>query len=584
MIEERSLKTNMKLKNACKYVLDILFILAVLTHTLQSVSGKPCDAVHLVESSFQKTNPSGCSVFTVSKGNQVFFGGNDDYITSDNHYWIDPGDADGYGVIWIGQPDNVQQGVNECGLAYDANGLPRVDVNPHPERIPVHGDYTSYPIQILHACATVEEVITWISAHQWHSYMHDQMHFADANGDAVIISAASGGELAFTRKPPGDGFLVSTNFNVASPSNGYGYPCWRYDRAREMLGQLVSRDRALTFHDAADVLYAISQQGGTSWTVSSLLADLTSGVIYLYYFYQFDRPVVLNVLEELDHPRAAGPLSQLFPDEVRQEAASRYEQMNSRALLCRWVSTVWLVLVLISLVILVALPPHGKRDLRLWIPAVILSGPLALTARLVAGPTHKPPGWKAVLTETSGDMAPTIIAFVVFLMVLLLVPAVQANPLLQLVFMLFLPPLAGLLVFHGPFLSRVANMSRGRFLFHRLPHVIVVSNIGMGGITIIGMYLINLSLQFCPLMPFRVWTIIPFWIIGALGAVIGGLLIAIYDRWTVKRGFHAWSALATGEGEARTHSWRRLWWWILLSYAILFAGIASGVALEKALG
>jgi hypothetical protein len=180
-------------------------------------------------------------VLSLSKGEQVFFGGNDDSINPDSYYWVDTGNAQNYGAIWIGQPDNVQQGVNEQGLAYDSNVLPRVDVNPHSERIPVSGSYASYPIHILHECATVEEVITWVRAHQWHSFMHDQMHFADATGDAVIISAGTDGEVVFTRKSPGDGFLVSTNFNIANPANGFGYPCWRYDRAQKLLNQLVNQ-------------------------------------------------------------------------------------------------------------------------------------------------------------------------------------------------------------------------------------------------------------------------------------------------------------------------------------------------------
>jgi hypothetical protein len=413
--------------------------------------------------------------------------------------------------------------------------------------------------------------------------MHDQMHFADASGDAVIISAAPDGELAFTRKPRGDGFLVSTNFNIADPSNSYGYPCWRYDRAQELLGQMVNQEGELAARDASGVLDAISQQGTTSWTISSLVADLTHGMVYLYYFYQFDRPVMLNVMEELANPRDPGPLSELFPDDVRQEAASRYQQIQAKNMRCRWVGLAWLAIVLVSLVILVVLAPRGNRSLRLWIPAVILGGPLALSARLIAGLSPKPPCWKAVLTETSGDMIHAIVALVLFLMVLLLIPAVQANPPLQLLFMLLLPPLAGLLIFHGPLLAPVTEMRFGRFLNRRLPHVIVVSNIGMGGICVPGMYLINLSLQFCPVMPFSVWTIIPFWIIGSLGAVIGGLLISIYDRWAIKRGFWAWTVLATLEDEVRTPSWRRLWWWILLSYAILFGGIVLGVVIQKAI-
>jgi hypothetical protein len=263
-------------------------------------------------------------VFTVSKGDQVFFGGNDDYINPDSYYWVDPGNGDNYAAIWIGTRDNVQQGVNEKGLAYDANGLPRVDTNPHPERMPVSGGYSSYPIHILHECATVEEVINWVNAHQWHSYMHDQMHFADATGEAVIISARADGEIVFTRKPPGDGFLVSTNFNVANPSNG-SYPCQRYETASGQLGQLMRQDTDLTVQDAVSVLDAVHVEEDTSWTVGSMVADLPHGTVYLYYFHQYDRPVVLNVMEEIASPRAEGPLSRLFPEDVQQEATRRYQ-------------------------------------------------------------------------------------------------------------------------------------------------------------------------------------------------------------------------------------------------------------------
>jgi hypothetical protein len=159
-----------------------------------------------------------CTVFTVSQGDRVFFAGNDDWHNRDSTYWIDPSSDARYGAIYFGEPDNVQQGFNEKGLAYGANGLPLAPVNAHPGRKPVYGGYTSCPIQILRECATVEEVIAWVQEHQWHKVMHDQLHFADATGDAVVISAGPDGEVAFTRKPDGDGFLVSTNFNRANPS------------------------------------------------------------------------------------------------------------------------------------------------------------------------------------------------------------------------------------------------------------------------------------------------------------------------------------------------------------------------------
>jgi len=543
------------------------------SHATGSSTGKVSD----------KEIPFRCSVFTMAKGQRVFFGGNDDYINPDSYYWVDPGNVDRYGVVWIGQPDNVQQGINEQGLAYDANGLPRVNVNSHTERIPVSGSYTSYPIHILHECATVEEVIVWIRTHRWHSFMHDQMQFADATGDAVIISAGPDGEVAFTRKPPGDGFLVSTNFNVARPSNGFSYPCWRYDRAQELLDRLVNREEELAVQDAASVLDAVHQEGGTGWTVSSLVADLPNGVIYLYYFHQFDKPVVLHVEKELANPRAPGPLSKLFPEDVRQEATRRYQRIQAQAGRCRWVGIVWLMIVLISLMALFVPSIRGGQGMRFWVPAVILLGPLALLVRFIAGRHRRRGIWRITLLEALGDVLPTVIAFVAFLVIIILVPEVQSARFLQLLLLLLLPFLVGWLGFNGPLLSSMTKNSDGSFLLRRIPQGLVAANMGIGGISIIAIPLINYSLRICTILPPSAWTIVTWWIIAALGSLTGGLLISFYEGWAVRRGFQAWSVLAFREGEVRTPSWRRLWWWIPLSYAALLVGFAAGVILWQVL-
>jgi len=320
-----------------KYILSVLLAL-LLTGCLIGLIYHPptpiptCNTKNACNGSISR----GCTVFTVSKGDQVFFGGNDDYILPDIHYWVDPGNGDNYGAIWIGTRDNVQQGVNEKGLAYDANGLPRMDTNPHLERAPVSGGYNSYQIHILHECATVEEVIGWVNTHQWPSYMHDQMHFADASGDAVIISAGVDGEIVFTRKPPGDGFLVSTNFNVAYPSATSNDPCWRYETATKQLKQLGNQEGELTFQDAVKVLDAVHVEEDTGWTIASMVADLPHGIVYLYYFYQYDRPVVLNVMEEITSARADGPLSELFPEDVQQEATRRYQRIPPLTRIALW--------------------------------------------------------------------------------------------------------------------------------------------------------------------------------------------------------------------------------------------------------
>ncbi len=524
--------------------------------------------------------PSGCTVFSVSKGDRVFFGGNDDYINPDSYYWVDPGDATSYGAIWIGTPDNVQQGVNEKGLAYDANGLPRVDVNPHHERALVAGSYTSYPIHILRECATVAEAIAWVNAHQWHSFMHDQMQFADATGDAVIISAGADGEVVFTRKPQGDGYLVSTNFNVANPVNGYGYPCWRYDTATKRLARLMSRDGALSAQAAADVLDAVHVERGASWTIESLVADLPNGIVYLFYFHQFDRPVVLRVAEEIANPRAGGRLSALFPEDVQQEAARRYERIRAGRSGWQTLGKVWVGLVVASLVLLLIGSIRQRRGLIFWLPVVVILGPLGLLVWLVAGRGRGAGVWRSALVEATGDVAPTVVAFIVAALVIFLSPAAQASQPLQLLLFCGLPLFAGWLAFQGPLVARATGKGYLRTLWQRLPHAWVAANLGMAGILAPGILLANMSVQ----MPLPPWIAVSWWAFAVAGALPAMLLLLLHEAWAVRRGFRAWSVLAWGEGEVASGPWRKLWWWIPLSYAVLIGGVVGNGLIQQVLG
>lgn len=530
----------------------------------------------IAENTCSESIPSGCSVFTVSKGDQVFFGGNDDYINPDQYYWVDPGDEKNYGAIWIGYPDNVQQGVNEKGLAYDANGLPRVDVNPHLERERVVGDYSSYPIHILHECATVEEVINWVITHQWHAYMHDQMHFADASGDGVIISAGIDGEVVFTRKPPGDSYLVSTNFNVANPANGYGC-CSRFDTMNEILEHKVSQTGILTVQDAADVLEAVHMDGGASWTIESMVADLTNGKVYLYYFHQFDSPIVLNVAEEIEGGREAGPLSKLFPVEVQKEAERRYQQIQAKKGYSLTTGKAWIGLVAASLVFLLLLSFRKRGGWKFWIPLTAILGPLGLLTWFVAGPNRQGKAWKAAIVEAAGDVMPTVLAFMVYLYLGIFIPSIQASESSQVLLIFGLPVIVGWLFVQGPVMGFT---NKGDFLssfFRRLPHTWLTALFAMTSAMCISSTLVVLTIE----LPVQIWHVFAWWAFTVLSALPGMLMLMPYEIWALHRGNQAWSILAGREGKVSTLSWKRLWWWVLLSMLVLVSGIVGYVYLQQ---
>jgi tetratricopeptide (TPR) repeat protein len=247
---------------------------------------------HLV---YSNTVPESCTIFTASFGDTVLFGNNEDYINPNTYYWVTPATSPFYGGVYFGF-DNLfpQGGINEKGLAFDCNGLPEAPLNPHPKLPPLRGNPG---FVMLTECSTVEEAIALAKRYNWGTSLRYQMHLADATGDAVVISAGPDGELAFERKEKGDGFLVSTNFNLAHYHKDVRKGlCTRYDTAVAMLEKI---EQDVTVEYCASILDAVHAEGAYVNTLYSNIFDLKKGTIYLYFWHQFDEVVTLNVQEEL---------------------------------------------------------------------------------------------------------------------------------------------------------------------------------------------------------------------------------------------------------------------------------------------
>jgi hypothetical protein len=216
--------------------------------------------------------------------------------------------------------------------------------------------------------------------------------------------------------------------------------------------------------------------------------------------------------------------------------------------------------------------------------AVTFLGPLALIIRQLVLHPRRTNFWQAVLVETTGNLIPVVAAYTVALIVVVLKTLSQgAGWQLQVAMMFGLPLFAGWLIFHGPLLSAVSHKKMGGFLLQRLPQVLVTTFLGLAGIFVIAMPLVNKSLSMSQLIPLSPWPVMTWWAIVVMGSVAGGILIFLYERWAVRRGFEAWSIIAGNEGEVATPSWRNLWWWILISIVILLVGLITGVMLQKIL-
>jgi hypothetical protein len=262
--------------------------------------------------------PGSCTIFAVRRGDKVFFGNNEDWSDPKTIYWVEPSAKGQYGSVYLGYNHyNPQGGINEKGLAFDYNALPKSPVKSHRELPRRPGPLVNL---IMQQSATVEEALTIIRRYDWGGALAWQMLLADATGDAVVVSAGPEGELAFTRKSPGDGFLVSTNFNRANPSNRLGsYPCPRYEKAVEMLGRIQS-ESDLTVETLRSIVDAVHVEGPGINTLYSNVMDLRQGVLYLYYWHQYGEVVTLDVAKEIAKASKPTPLRDLFSRATIEQA------------------------------------------------------------------------------------------------------------------------------------------------------------------------------------------------------------------------------------------------------------------------
>ena len=397
--------------------------------------------------------------------------------------------------------------------------------------------------------------------------------------------------MAFTRKPAGDGFLVSTNFNLANPANGT-YPCWRYD-AGERAAEGDRQHRQNSRPSARPRFSTpFTSHLPAVWTIMSVVGDLPQGLVYVYLFHQFDAPIVLNVADEIARAPDPGPLRDLFPQETVRRVDQAYQRMTARSARCDAVGLTWLGLVAVSLVALLLLARSAGQGLVFWVPVVAVLGPVGLlvwrvtaSGRRAGLPADRtadegPAVWKRSLVETVGDLPPYLIGLVLGLLAIVSLPEIGQSASYQLLIDYGFPLAIGVFLYQGPLQAWATHDRYLRVLWRRLPATIISTNLALTGLLAAAFPLISLFLKNCPIGGPAV---LLWWIIAVLGGLAGGSVLYVYHRWAVQRGFVAWSALLWGRDEEyncepviASPTWRRVWIWLLVSFVVLVAGIALG--------
>ena len=247
-----------------------------------------------------------------------------------------PPSSEGYGSVHFGitGPDgqyNFEGAVNDQGLAWDCNSTPRgkLDPDPNPGK-PYYLDHPNFLYRITKKAATVDEAIRIAKNYHFGEVMLGQYHIADANGDAVVISAGPDGKVAFTRKDPGEGYLLSTNFNLAQPERG---PVdFRWETATERLEELRN-GAELSPEYAMDLMKAVHLEALTTYTLYQNVLDLKGNKIYLSYMSQYDEIAEIDMEEEFAKGQRVVEMREFFSNETAAAGDAAYQQFAARFLI-----------------------------------------------------------------------------------------------------------------------------------------------------------------------------------------------------------------------------------------------------------
>ena len=319
---------------------------------------------------------NGCTIFTASSEDTVLFGQNEDYTDKNSIIWfydtpytdlIDFSHAP-YRYMMIGRyidnglnhqsidSQSWQLGINEHGLVMDGNSLESYPMNSHPEKKYSHNGIGLFA-SILGECKTVEDVIGLIKEMDFSLSMIYQIMVADANGDAIVFSPGSDGEIKITRKT-GDGYLISTNSNREISDEKLRSTDKRYALTAEMLDRIDSEEQ-LIVENFVSILEGVHVEGVELNTDFSSVIDLKSLEIYLYYSHQFEEVVTFNLIDELSMGNHEYVIQDLFSKQIVEDAENEQRTYSLKL----YISLS--ILLISSLALLVYLIIQTRKHIRL---------------------------------------------------------------------------------------------------------------------------------------------------------------------------------------------------------------------------
>jgi tetratricopeptide (TPR) repeat protein len=250
-----------------------------------------------------------CTGFVFKTDGAVYAGGNEDFRDKDFYIWFEPAASEGeHGSVFIGYPlaPNIYfafHGLNTAGLYHDSFGSGRKDLSLMRD-LPEYGGDRELFEDLMMKNATVEEALEFLGGYYHELYENNMSLLGDADGNAAVKE----GDVVIRGE---DDYFVLTNF-MLSQADRPMETCSRYRIATDML------EEGEWNLNLARAILSNTHNEGQNATKYSVICDLTSKIMYIYYFHDFEEVCVLDLKEELRLGRRRFPLKDLFSEKWQE--------------------------------------------------------------------------------------------------------------------------------------------------------------------------------------------------------------------------------------------------------------------------
>ena len=255
-----------------------------------------------------------CSMFKITLYGKTMVGNNEDSWRLTSRIWFEKGREGKYGGVYVGYSDLFPQGgMNEAGLAFDGFAVyPKQLKDVSPKR--KIDNPTNFIKEIMQNCKSVDEVRDIANKYDRRNFNSAMFLFVEKSGKYLVVESDT---LIFGN----DEKYVLSNFCPSITNDLTKVKIDRYQRGRTFLEN--KEDTSLNFcKSVMDTMHECRARLGDG-TLYTSIYDLNEGLVYLYFYHDYENVVKFNLQQELKKGNHIYTMPNLFPK--NKEYATLYE-------------------------------------------------------------------------------------------------------------------------------------------------------------------------------------------------------------------------------------------------------------------